>query len=145
MNIQIESRELSRIEYAKQQYKRHEIEVKYFETGDYIFNNKVAFEYKTMKDFIKSVQKGRVFDQAIRLNETFQYPFIMIEASDQELQEYYAKIHFKRKNKKPGHKPRKFYEKEFYGAIASLNRICTVIRCPTQKRCFDMMETQAKK
>lgn len=144
MNIQVESRELDRIEYAKQQYGQHEVFVESFETADYIFDEKVAFEYKTLEDFVKSVEDGRVFEQAVRLNEKFPYPFVIIEASDSELKSYFKKIQFLRKTKKKN-KPSKFYENNFYGAIASLNRIVTVIKCPTRYRCFQTMLTQAKK
>lgn len=146
MDIFVDDREGERIEYAKKQYTKHEIELKHLETGDFIFNNKVAFEYKTFPDFVKSVQDGRVVEQAIRLNQTYPYPFVMIQANEQELKDYINKLYFIRKAKQHGkHKPQKFYEKNYYGAINSLNCYVTVLTCPTQYLAFQSMLNQAKK
>ena len=146
MIVQIDDREGERIEYAKKTYTKHEIELKHLETADFVFNNKVAFEYKTFPDFVKSVQDGRVVEQAIRLNQTYPYPFVMIQANEQELKEYIQKIYFIRKSKQHGkHKPQKFYEKNYYGAINSLNCYVTVLTCPTQYLAFQSMLNQAKK
>lgn len=146
MIVQIDDREGERIEYAKKQYTKHEIELKHLETGDFIFNNKVAFEYKTFPDFVKSVQDGRVVEQAIRLNQTYPYPFVMIQANEQELKDYINKLYFIRKARQHGkHKPQKFYEKNYYGAINSLNCYVTVLTCPTQYLAFQSMLNQAKK
>ena len=146
MIVQIDDREGERIEYAKKTYTKHEIELKHLETADFVFNNKVAFEYKTFPDFVKSVQDGRVVEQAIRLNQTYPYPFVMIQANEQELKEYIQKIYFIRKAKQHGkHKPQKFYEKNYYGAINSLNCYVTVLTCPTQYLAFQSMLNQAKK
>ena len=94
MIVQIDDREGERIEYAKKTYTKHEIELKHLETADFVFNNKVAFEYKTFPDFVKSVQDGRVVEQAIRLNQTYPYPFVMIQANEQELKDYINKLYF---------------------------------------------------
>ena len=144
INIQIDDREGNRIEYAKKQYKKHEIELKHLKTADFIFNKRVAFEYKTLPDFISSVQSGRVTEQAIRLNQTFDYPFIIIQGSDTELDDYINKLYFIRRIRKKN-KPQKFYYKHFYHAINSLNCLVTVLRCPTEQSCFDNMLHQAMK
>ena len=143
MNILIDSREQHRIEYAKKTYKQHDIETKYLETADYIFNQEVAFEYKTLPDFINSVQSGRVFEQAIRLNQEFKYPFVMIQGSEQELDNYINKLFFMRKTKKHN-KPQKFYKKNYYGAIERLNTYATVLERPTEHQAFQSMLNQAK-
>jgi len=145
MIIQVDDREGERIEYAKKHYPQHDVEKTRLETADFIFNKDCAFEYKTLKDFIGSVQGGRIVEQAIRLNEQFKYPFIMIQGSEQELQNEINKIFYLRKTKKGKQKPQKFYEKNFYGAINSLNCYVTVLTCPTQYLAFQSMLNQAKK
>lgn len=95
---------------------------------------------------MKSVQDGRVVEQAIRLNQTYPYPFVMIQANEQELKDYINKLYFIRKARQHGkHKPQKFYEKNYYGAINSLNCYVTVLTCPTQYLAFQSMLNQAKK
>ena len=143
MNITIDNREHHRIETAKKHYKQHEIEIRQLETADYIFNKDVGFEYKTLTDFISSVQSGRVFEQAIRLNQQFKYPFVMIQGTEQELEDYINKLFFLRKTKKHN-KPQKFYKKNYYGAINRLNTIVTVLQCPTEYIAFESMLNQAR-
>lgn len=145
MIIQIDDREGDRIEYAKKQYKQHDVEKTRLETGDFIFNQKVAFEYKKLPDFIRSVQSGRMVEQAIRLNQQYKYPFVIIEAGDITLQNEINRIFHLRKTIKGNRKPAKFYEKNYYGAINSLNCYVTVLTCPTQYLCFQSMLNQAKK
>lgn len=145
MDIFVDDREGERIEYAKKHYTKHNVEKKHLETGDFIFNQKVAFEYKTFNDFVKSVQEGRIVEQAIRLNQTYPYPFVMIQANEQELQNYVNKIYFIRRQRKNKSKPPKFYEKHYYGAINSLNCYVTVLTCPTRYLAFQSMLNQAKK
>lgn len=144
MNIQIDNREQHRIQYAKKHYKKHEIEIRQLETADYIFNNDIAFEYKTIPDFINSVQSGRIVEQAIRLNQQFKYPFVIIQGTEQELEDYLNKLYFIRKTRKKN-KPQNFNKKNYYGAINSLNCYVTVITCPTQYIAFESMLNQAKK
>ena len=47
-----------RLANAKQYYEDQgdTVQIKDLLIGDYIFNNQVVFEYKTLEDFIKSVQ-----------------------------------------------------------------------------------------
>ena len=143
IQILVDDREGNRKKYAEKHWKQHNIEIKHLETADFIFDNKVAFEFKTLHDFINSVQNGRIIEQAIRLNQNFPYPFVMIQASEQELRDYINKLQFMRKTKK--RKLPKFYEKNYYGAINSLNCYVTVLTCPTQYLAFQSMLNQAKK
>ena len=57
MMIQISDKEQSRIKSAEEYYTRqgHEVTVANLEVGDYIFNNQVVFEFKTIPDFITSI------------------------------------------------------------------------------------------
>ena len=144
MNIQIDDREGHRIKYAEKQYKKHNLTIEHLETADFIFNKRVAIEYKTLPDFISSVQSGRIVEQAIRLNKQFDFPFIMIQGNEQELQAEIQKIRFLQKTRRKN-KPQQFYEKNFYGAINSLNCYVTVLQCPTQYLAFQSMITQANK
>lgn len=144
MIIQIDDREGKRIEYAKKQYKKHDIELKHLKTADFIFNQKVAFEYKTIPDFITSVQSGRMTEQAIRLNKEFEHPFIMIEGEDVDLGKELDKRYFLQKTRKKN-KPQTFSRKQFYGAIDSLNDYVTVMQRPTMYWCFYSMLNKAQK
>lgn len=54
---------------------------KMLDVGDYIISEKTGIERKTAEDFIKSLLDGRLFDQASRLQETFEKPIIIIEGN----------------------------------------------------------------
>ena len=62
-----------RLANAKQYYEDQgdTVQIKDLLIGDYLFNNQVVFEYKTLEDFIKSVQESRVFNQAIDQTQAF--------------------------------------------------------------------------
>ncbi len=47
--------------------------------GDYIVSDRVAFERKSLRDLIRSVFDGRLFDQARRLSEAYEAPVILVE------------------------------------------------------------------
>lgn len=146
MIIEIDDREnkTGRADRAKKTYRQHDTEVKHLKTGDYIFNQQVAFEYKTLPDFISSVNSGRLVEQAIRLNKEFKYPFVVIQYNEEELEAYLRKLYFLRKTRKQN-KPQKFGRKNFYGAIDSLNTYVTVINRPTEHYCLQGMLNTAIK
>ena len=119
MKLTIDTREKHRITEATQYYEKQglEVEVAELEIGDYLFDNKVCYEFKTIADFVASIQDGRVFNQAINMAETYPYNFVIIQGDEHSR----AKALAMSKN----------YQEITYfgylGAIASLNRFVTVI------------------
>ncbi len=47
--------------------------------GDYIVSDRVCIERKTIHDFESSIIDGRIFEQAKRLKEAYEYPIIIVE------------------------------------------------------------------
>ena len=73
MNLKIDNRESNaRISSACQFFENYNIEVGSYPVGDFIFEDKVVFEYKTANDIISSIIDGRVFRQVEKMK---QYPF----------------------------------------------------------------------
>lgn len=74
MKLQIDNRESkSRINSAIEFFSdNYEIETNSYPVGDYIFDGKVVFEYKTANDMISSIIDNRVFRQVEKMK---QYPF----------------------------------------------------------------------
>ncbi|GBC75469.1 UvrABC system protein C [archaeon HR06] len=58
------------------------------EVGDYILSNECGIERKSIKDLIRSVYDGRLFDQIFRLQEEFDMVFLLIEGDLKEIEEY---------------------------------------------------------
>ena len=139
MNLKIDSREQNRIESAKEYYTKQGLEVTVEElpVGDYIFDDKVVFEFKKVPDFIASIQDNRVFNQAISQAEEFPYHFVIIQGNEHERTKCLAMSkHYRRVT---------IYQ--YIGAIASLNRYTTVIESysPYIEEAYYRMMITAKK
>lgn len=52
---------------------------KQLDISDYIISNKVAIERKSASDFISSIFDGRLFNQALRLSDTYEQAIIIVE------------------------------------------------------------------
>jgi DNA excision repair protein ERCC-4 len=146
MNITctIDSREKERIPYAKNFFNNYYPLAVELETGDYMFENIdtdecVIFEYKTINDFIGSVRDGRIFEQVKRMNEEFDWSFIVIDGTiDDLIKENRRRMIYK-------HTGKPFHLKQYYSAIARLNCYTTVTQCYNQAQSFQYMEKQVLK
>ena len=139
MNITIDTREQNRIETATQYYESqgHNVTIKELPIGDYIFQDKGVFEYKTIPDFITSIQSGRVFNQAINMAENYDYHYVIIQGDESTRAKALAMS-------------RNYQEITYFqylGAIASLNRYTTVIESysPFINEAYYRMMITAKK
>ncbi|MCL5412729.1 MAG: helix-hairpin-helix domain-containing protein [Candidatus Marsarchaeota archaeon] len=47
--------------------------------GDYIVSSRICVERKTVRDFESSLISGRLFDQASRLREAYEFPMLLLE------------------------------------------------------------------
>ena len=140
MDILIDNREKhSRIENAIEYYKGDNVTVKELPFGDYIFENQVVFEFKTLVDFVKSVQNQRVFNQAIDQSTVYKYHFVIIVSTDRERRGYFNKL------KHLGNTDLYFDERKYIGAISRLNTYTTVIQASHEKEAFLYMRSQARK
>lgn len=141
MDVKIDCKEQKRIEPALKHYQRYNTTVEDLPTGDYVFNDRVCFEYKTFSDFIASIIDKRVFNQSIRQREAYPYHFVVLElGEDFNLKKSLDKDYFGNK------RSRRISEKQYYGAISKLNTYTTVLPvCGDREACFRVMEKQAEK
>ena len=139
MKVTISDKEQWRIKEATKYFKELgcETSVENLEIGDYIFNDKIAFEYKNMKDFIASIQDKRVFNESINQAENYDWHYVIIHGTEQDRAREIAIS----KN----YVPINLFQ--FHGAIASINRYSTVMEVytPYIKEAFYKMYIQAKK
>ena len=139
MKVLISDKEQTRIPQAEKYFQELgcETEVTNLRYGDYVFNGKVAVEYKTMSDFFSSIQDNRVFNEAINQAENFDWHYVLIHGNEHDR----AKCIAMSRN----YIPVDLYQ--FHGAIASINRYSTVIECysPFINEAFYKMYIQAKK
>ena len=122
MRIQIDSREKDRVQSAKEYYESQNLEVEIceLEIGDYLFDNQVCYEFKTVSDFVSSIQN-----------------FVIIQGDDHTRAKAIAMS-------------RNYQEITYFGylgAIASLNRFVTVIESysPFINEAYYRMLINAKK
>lgn len=140
----IDSREKERIPYAKRFFDKYMPITAELLTGDFMFENgdtdeAVIFEYKTMKDFIGSVSDGRIWEQVKRMNDEFDWSFVVIEGTIEDLNRENKRRMFQKNTGRP------FSLAQFYGAIARLNTYTTVVQCHNQAQAFNYMEKQMLK
>ena len=75
LKLQIDDREKkSRIDSARKFFTdlNYNVEVSHLPVGDFVFDNKVAVEFKTPSDMIQSIMNNRIFKQVENMK---QYPF----------------------------------------------------------------------
>lgn len=139
MKVAISDKEQSRIPQAEKYYQELglEVTVENLQYGDYVFDNKVAVEYKTMADFIASIQDNRVFNEAINQAEHFDWHYLLIQGNEHERTKLLAMT----KN----YRPVTIFQ--YHGSIASINRYSTVMEVysPYINEAFYKMYIQAKK
>ncbi|MCD6493575.1 MAG: DEAD/DEAH box helicase [Archaeoglobaceae archaeon] len=57
-----------------------DVKIKNLEVADYVVSDRVAIERKTVEDFVESlISKERLFDQLLRLKNSYQKPLLIIE------------------------------------------------------------------
>lgn len=138
MRVQIDYREKKRLDKAQEYYdgKGYDVSVETLETGDYVFDEKVAFEYKTFSDLFSSIMDNRVFDESLRQSEKYPYHYVIIVGNEKDRKNSMYRLYKLRI---------KFTMKQYYGALARLNTYTNVIFAPNTNKAFKIMECQATK
>lgn len=142
MELEIDVREKdSRKESAYQFFvnKDYNVSVRQLPIGDYIFDKKIAFEWKTANDMIQSIMDGRVFKQAKRMR---QYPYHYVIVVGNVFDEIKARYsdwenpHYARYRKK-GQKT--FTVNNYIGGLATLYERDSVIHVENEHQAFTIM------
>lgn len=135
----IDAREKSsRIEHAMKFFNEQNITTKkkVIPVGDYIFNQRVVFEWKTPSDFVGSVMNRRIFKQAQRMRQ-YPYSYIIIVGNvfDWLKEQYYIR------NKDT---LKEFTVENTLGALATLHEHDKVIMVENEHQAFTIMSFLAK-
>lgn len=141
MKLQIDNRESNtRISSACQFFNdSYNIEVDSYPVGDFIFDNKVVFEYKTAPDIVSSIIDGRVFRQVERMK---QYPFhyvIVVGNVADHINERNAN-YWNRKNQ-----VKQFTVRNYLGALARLQIESKVIHVDNNQQAWVIMDFLTRK
>lgn len=150
MRIKIDNREdnqrissavkfFTKSEYQKDILEYHgnlnHINISQLPIADYVFDDKVCFEYKTPSDIINSIIDGRVFRQSENMK---QYPFSYVIIVGDVAEEINRRNEPKYWNKY--NKMRTFTIKNYLGALARLYTYTTVIHVDNNQQCWILMD-----
>lgn len=139
MLVKIDEREKeARKESCKKFFEAQGYETKqeHLIVGDYVFDDKICFEYKTAKDMIGSIKDGRVFRQARNMK---QYPFSFVIIVGNVASE------INNQNKKQYYKKGRFTVKAYLGAIARLNTYSQVLIVDNRQQAWILMDSLVAK
>lgn len=141
VSLKIDNRESktrinSAIEFFNESY---EIETDSYPVGDYIFDDKVCFEYKTPQDMISSIIDGRIFRQVEKMK---QYPFsyvIVVGNVAEEINQRNAN-YWNRRNQ-----VKQFTVRNWIGSLARLNIESNLISVDNNQQAWTVMDFITKK
>lgn len=61
------------------------VSIRRLQQGDYLINNTLLIERKTLPDLVKSIKDGRLFSQALRLQNAEQLSMIILEGTSADI------------------------------------------------------------
>lgn len=132
--VVIDSRETHRIDIATEYFESqgYKVTSKELFTGDYLFQNKVVFEFKTWADFMSSITDGRLWNESQKQMENYDIHFVVIHGTNRDYQEAFQH--------------NGLTDEMITGAIARLNTYTKIIHgTRTIQDTFGMMMTTAEK
>lgn len=139
------ARKSSRRERAELYYtnKGIEVESKSLALGDFVFDDKVCYEYKTIDDFMQSFNKNHIFNQVTNQSAYYPFSYLIIEGS---ISRY---IDSKRHYLKKHYETQKEYSirltNKYKGGLRRCRSICNVITVNTEHQAFQEMFLQTQK
>ena len=146
MILKIDDRESSsRIKSAEKFFKKMGYTpcVEHLTVGDYVFHDRICFEYKTASDMIGSIKDGRVFRQARNMKQ-YEYSFVIVEGSvPKQLQKDNKEAYWKRNNNS---KPSSIFTvKSYLGAVARLETYSDVLIVENRQQAWILMDSLVSK
>ena len=146
MRVWIDTREQKRGVRAKKYYKQHnfKVEVKHLDVADYVFDGKVAFEYKTVADFMHSLtdENNSLFEEVANQGYEYRnkgkYSYIVIVGklvpTLKRLSKYSRSKNYVQNS-----------IAQYNGAIRTLRKITNgIIICDTEEEALEEMYLQAR-
>lgn len=141
MKLVIDNREDNkRINSATRFFSTYSVKTDQLPIGDYLFEDKIVFEYKTPSDMVNSIMDGRIFKQAHNME---QYPFSFVIIVGNVADEINRRNEPKYWNKY--NKIRTFTIKSYLGALARLYTYTKVIHVDNNQQAWTLMQYLVEK
>ena len=146
LNVKIDSREKGRRFRASSFYndKGHTTSIEMLDVGDYLFNDRVVFEYKDVGDFMSSIMNDSVFNEAA--NQSLEYPFHYVVVVGDVMN--FLSNNWYRVRGKYGNDYHKYLVVNlgrYSGALRRLRTFTTPIECKNEDLAFNEMLLQSIK
>lgn len=135
-NIKIDNREKQRGKNIQQHLTQEKIpvQIKTLEYGDYLVNDKIAYEYKTWKDLLNSIQDQTLFNEIFNQSREYPYSYLLIVGDkEKELREAYYTNPSLRRRFTNYYKYSSWVNNLIKGAIRRCRVVCNVITCTNEK------------
>lgn len=140
MKLHIDNRESkTRINSASQFFTDYDIEVGSYPVGDFIFDNKICFEYKTANDIVSSIIDGRVFRQVERMKQ-YPYSYVVVVGNVADTINERNANYWNRRNQ-----VRQFTVRNYLGGLARLQIESKVIHVDNNQQAWTIMDFIVKK
>ena len=146
MNISIDSREKGRRFRAAKHYedKGHDTIVQSLDVGDYVFDDRVVFEYKEIGDFMGSVLNESVFNEALNQAQVFDFHYVVVQGNLHK----WLESNWRYVNTRWGNRYDKYLHSSlsrYFGALRRLRTFTCPVLVETEEQAFDEMLLQAIK
>lgn len=135
-----DSRKKSAIKFFEK--RNHRVIEDHLAVGDYVFYDRIAFEYKTASDMIGSIIDGRVFRQASNMRQYDYSAIVVVGNVAEEINNRNSKAYWRKYKPK---KQKKFTVESWLGALARLSTYSRVICLDNRQQAWKFMETYVAK
>lgn len=136
-----ESRKKSAIKFFEK--RGHRVIEDHLVVGDYVFYDRIAFEYKTASDMIGSIIDGRVFRQASNMRQYDYSAVVVVGSVAKEINNRNSKAYWRRNSNIKSEK--KFTVDSWLGALARLSTYSKVICLENQQQAWKFMDSYVAK
>lgn len=145
--VRIDEREKSsRIDSAVKFFEKmgYSTNVETLTVGDYVFGDRICFEYKSASDMIGSIKDERVFRQARNMKQ-YEYSFIIVVGSVPKQLNMDNKKAYWKHNPKNNPRHNNFTVKSWLGAFARLETYSDVLIVENDQQCWALMDLLVSK
>lgn len=117
------------------------------DVGDYLVDDLVVWEYKTVPDFINSMWDGSLFNEVFNQSERYPFSFLIIEG---DFRSFLYKQYYRSGKSRQGryHSVKDYVNSQLKmvdGAIRRLRTVCNVVQCDSQGECLNEIYEQSLK
>lgn len=147
-SVVVDVRERGRVESALSSFRGEGVEccVRMLPFGDYVVNERVVWEFKTVEDFVKSIFDESLFNEVFNQSVEFDFSFLVVVGDfNRGVKRLYYSNSRVRDRFPTMTRYRNWVNKVYWGAVRRCRTVCNVIFVPTVKGAFYEILAQSEK